>query len=113
MGPPKHDICLFIFLLFMNLGPLPKNSGLNPISFQFLIGGTLGPRKSGPPLEEILATPLQVLRWSMSDILILIALYGTVVLIHICLRTDFQRRIQDFLTEDSKLSGAQGSQAHS
>ena len=41
IGPPKHNI--FVLFLFLNLylGPLPKNSGPNPMSFQFLTGGRL------------------------------------------------------------------------
>ena len=38
--------------------PGPKNSGRNPRSFRFLVGGTLGPRQVGPLLDEILATCL-------------------------------------------------------
>ena len=35
IGPSKHIFFLFEF------GPLPKNSGPNPMSFQFLTGGKL------------------------------------------------------------------------
>ena len=38
--------------------PGPKNSGPNPRSFLFLVGGILGPRQVGPLLDEILATCL-------------------------------------------------------
>ena len=34
---------------FLNLGPLPKNSGPNPMSFQFLTRGTWGPQKVRTP----------------------------------------------------------------
>ena len=37
IGPLKHNI--FILFLNANLGPIPKNSGPNPMSFQFLTGG--------------------------------------------------------------------------
>ena len=37
-------------------GPLPKNSGPNPRSFQFLVGVPWAPRKFAFLLEEILAT---------------------------------------------------------
>ena len=44
IGPPNRTI-LFYFILFyflnVNLGPLPKNSGPNPMSFQLLTGGKL------------------------------------------------------------------------
>ena len=36
IGPLKHNI--FILFLNVNLGPLPENSGPNPMSFQFLTG---------------------------------------------------------------------------
>ena len=41
-----------------NNWPGPKNSGPNPRSFRFLVGGTLSPRQVGPLLDEILATYL-------------------------------------------------------
>ena len=52
LGPlrSKMDPLSLIFLLFLLLffiardfGPLPKNSEPNPMSFQFLVGVTLGP----------------------------------------------------------------------
>ena len=36
-------IFIIISLLFVILGPLPKNSDPNPMSFQYLVGFTLGP----------------------------------------------------------------------
>ena len=33
----------FFCFFFREFGLLPKNSGLNPMSFLFLVGGTLGP----------------------------------------------------------------------
>ena len=56
-------ICYFsLFFLFVILGPLPKNSEPNPMSFQFLVGVRyLGaPMKVGLPLGKILATPLDL-----------------------------------------------------
>ena len=43
IGPPKHGIFILFLFLFLNvnLGPLPKNRGPNPMSFQFLTGGRL------------------------------------------------------------------------
>ena len=39
-----HFSLFFIFLfLVRQIGPLPKDSGPNPMSFQFFGGGTLGP----------------------------------------------------------------------
>ena len=38
IGPPNHKIFI---LKNVNLGPLPENSGPNPMSFQFLTGGRL------------------------------------------------------------------------
>ena len=35
VGLPKH------IFFNVNLGPLPKNSGANPMSFKFLTGGRL------------------------------------------------------------------------
>ena len=58
-GPPNLTfLFLFIFILFLvrQIGPLPQNSGPNPMSFQFLVGVYWGPMKFGPLLEEILAT---------------------------------------------------------
>ena len=50
LGPlrPKMDplsliFFIIIFVFFVILGPLPKNSEPNPMSFQFLVGVTLGP----------------------------------------------------------------------
>ena len=47
MGPLSlmFFFCYFVFLFFLvcDFGPLPKNSGPNPMSFQFLVGVTLGP----------------------------------------------------------------------
>ena len=59
MGPLSLIFLLFVFFLVCDFGPLPKNSGPNPMSFQFLVGVTLGaPMKDGLPLGKILATPL-------------------------------------------------------
>ena len=43
IGPLKHEIFIYFLFLFLNvnLGPLPKNCGPNPMSFQFLTGGRL------------------------------------------------------------------------
>ena len=38
----------FIFSV-VNLGPLPKKSGPNPMSFQFMTGGIWSPRKVQTP----------------------------------------------------------------
>ena len=43
MGPNLRH-----FFLVRDFGPLPKNSGPNKKSFQFLVGVTLGPRESWP-----------------------------------------------------------------
>ena len=45
MGPRPDQF----FLFFREFGPLHKNSGLNPMRFQFLGGGTLGPPKAWAP----------------------------------------------------------------
>ena len=60
MGPLVWYFCylLFLFFLVRDFGPIPKNSEPNPMSFQFLVGLTLGPHESWPPLGKILATPL-------------------------------------------------------
>ena len=50
MGP-MSDI---FFSCFVILGPSKKNNGPNPMSFQFLVGGTLGPHESWPlPWENL------------------------------------------------------------
>ena len=54
-GPPSLT---FLFIHFFNLGPIPKNSGPNQMSFQFLQELPGAPRKFGPLREEILDTPL-------------------------------------------------------
>ena len=36
-------IFYFYFILVCDIGPLPKNSGPNPMRFQILVGVTLGP----------------------------------------------------------------------
>ena len=46
MGPLSlifFAICYLLFFLVRDFGSLPKNSGPNPMSFQFLVGVTLGP----------------------------------------------------------------------
>ena len=46
MGPLSlifFVIFYFYFFLFVILGPSPKNNEPNPMSFQFLVGVTLGP----------------------------------------------------------------------
>ena len=46
MGPLSlRFFCYFLFVIFLvrDFGPLTKNSGPNPMSFQFLVGVTLGP----------------------------------------------------------------------
>ena len=45
--PPKS-----VFFLVRDFGPLSKNSGPNPMSFQFLVGFALGPHESFPPLGK-------------------------------------------------------------
>ena len=50
MGPRPQAKFSFIYLfIFVNLGPTPENNGLNPVSFQFLVGGYLGPPKGFAP----------------------------------------------------------------
>ena len=39
-GPPKFDI------FYLEFGPHPKNSGPNPMSFQFFTRGTWCPQKA-------------------------------------------------------------------
>ena len=60
MGHLSLIFLLFVIFIFLvcDFGPLPKNSGPNPMSFQFWLGVTLGPHESWPPLGKILATPL-------------------------------------------------------
>ena len=46
MGPLSlifFVICYLLFFIVRDFGPLTKNSGPNPMSFQFLVGVTLGP----------------------------------------------------------------------
>ena len=55
MGPLSlifFELFNFYFILVCVFGPLPKNSGPNPMSFQFLVGVTLGPHESWPPPWE-------------------------------------------------------------
>ena len=56
MGPvPKSDIfviCYLLFFLVCDFGPLPKNSGPNPMSFPFMVWVTLGPHERWPPPWE-------------------------------------------------------------
>ena len=55
IGPPKH---IFFYFLNVNLGALPKNTGPNPMSFQFLTGGRLTHADICPLNLKILATPM-------------------------------------------------------
>ena len=49
MGPPNLDIFM------VSLGPLPKNSRPNPVSFQFLAGGRLTQVLHLPPPPHLKA----------------------------------------------------------
>ena len=55
IGPLSRPF-LFLFVIWAP----PKNSGPNPMSFQFLVGVTLGPHESWHSLGKILATPLMI-----------------------------------------------------
>ena len=58
MGPPKPDIYLGIFYYFqLSISTPPKNSGPNPMSFQFLTRGRLTQVLHLPPNLKTLATP--------------------------------------------------------
>ena len=64
MGPPSRTFFIYFLFLFVivNLRPLPKNSGRNPMSFQFLIGGRLTGFTFAPPPPNLktLTTPMMV-----------------------------------------------------